>query len=188
MFAFLGICDAFPWKGGSNELIGGSILILHKELRLITRCFISSKPIPPQKPYTLQTWKTRRRCKGPSVPVCIVLLMAPLTARQANNLKRTQLEKGISVETSQVESYHWFHGGLRFENSASNFAARHFSLSLFICCCACFSRIKPLLKYHLQRDRFTSIASPSDSGPLLHLLARKTSSPNSLLISSPLQT
>lgn len=64
----------------------GAKLILQKELRLITGCFISPKLMPPQKPYTLQTWNTRR-CKGPSVAICIVLLMAPLTASQANNLE-----------------------------------------------------------------------------------------------------
>lgn len=116
------------------------MLILQKEFRLITGCFISSKPIPPQKPYTPQTWKTRRRCKDHQSPVCIVLLMASLTARQANNLKRTQLEKGISIETSHVESYHWLHGGLRFENSVRNFACRQTPLtpSFYMLLCMLF--------------------------------------------------
>lgn len=56
------------------------------------------------------------------LPVCIVLLMAPFTARHANNLKRNELEKGISTETLQVEGHHWLHGGLRFEKTVSDFA------------------------------------------------------------------
>lgn len=46
-----------------------SYMFMHKELKLITGCFTSSKPTPSQKPCTLHTQKTKRRHKGPSVSV-----------------------------------------------------------------------------------------------------------------------
>lgn len=43
-------------------------VLMHKEeFKQVTGCFTSSKPIPPQKPCTVQTWKTKGRRKGPGV-------------------------------------------------------------------------------------------------------------------------
>lgn len=104
--------------------------------------------------------------------------MAPFTASQANNLKRNELEKGISTETTQI-GHHWLHGGLRFEKSVSNFAWRQTPLTPSL---LAIPTLKHCSNIICNRTDWGQSLNPQTQGlslmfPLLRLLVCKTSSP-----------